>query len=267
MKVKKAAVQELLTSIESLLERVRKAEKEYAHLLAKVHPEYKKSALNLVHYRTLRSIDIRDIQKKLGGMGLSRLARAEGHVLASLTVTRGILKSMISEKPGIHIERTFLAIKKSKKLIRSHAKALLGYQSKGRRVRIMVTMPSIASEDHELVDGLVEHGMNSARINCAHDTPEIWAKIIHNVRSASQRTRRNVRICMDLGGPKIRTGSMRPGPKVVTFAPDRDSFGNVIGPAVLHLVPEWYPLAEDVVPVPVASEFLASLRPGEKAGF
>ena len=266
MKVKKSTIQPLIQEINSLLIQIRRAEEKYIDLLQKVHPENHKSAINLVHYRALRSKDLRDLQKQLGALGLSRLARAEGHVMASLNATRGILKSMISEKPA-QIERAFLSIKKGNKLISSHAKALLGYRSKGRRVRIMVTMPSTAADDYELVHGLVEHGMNSARVNCAHDTPEVWLKIIENVRTASKRLRKNVRVCMDLGGPKIRTGSMRPGPRVVTFAPDRDSFGNVIGPASLHLVPCWYPLAEDVVPVPLSPAFLSRLQPGERLIF
>ena len=266
MKVKKSTIEPLIQEIDELLKRVRKGEEKYAELLKNVHPEYKKSARNLVHYRALRSKDITGLQRELGLLGLSRLARAEGHVMASLNTTRGILKSMMSGHP-VQIDRPYLSIKKGNKLIRSHSKALLGYRSKGRRVRIMVTMPSIASEDYDLVHGLVEHGMNSARINCAHDTPEVWEKIIDNVRSSSKRLRRNVRVCMDLGGPKIRTGAMLPGPKVVTFAPDRDSIGNVIGPAALHLVPCWYPLAEDVVPVPLSREFLASLQAGQQLMF
>ncbi len=262
MKKMKSEIKRLTEEIEDLLKLVRKSEVQSAALLEEIHPNYRESARNLVQYRALRSVDIRDLQKKLGALGLSRIARAECHVLASLKSIRSILESMISSEP-VRFERSFLSIKKGRKLIRTHSKALLGYRSKGRRVRIMVTLPSEAATQYPLVRGLVENGMNSARINCAHDGPEAWQKMIDNIRTASERLRRNVKICMDLGGPKIRTGAMRPGPRVTTFAPERDTLGRVIGPALLRLQPEWSQENGEAHTVPLPREFLSALTPGE----
>ena len=48
-------------------------------------------------------------------------------------------------------------------------------------------------------------GMNVARINCAHDGPDIWRRMIINVRKASRATGHVCKIYLDLAGPKIRT--------------------------------------------------------------
>ncbi len=265
MIVKADKVTSLLEEINALIQLCEEAELEYAEYLEKVSPEYEVSARNLVHYRALRSIDITNLQKRLGALGLSRIARAQGHVMASLKSTRSILESMMSGPANIG--RFFLSRYKGKKLVRTHSKALLGYRSKGRRVRIMVTQPTESAWDTRLINDLIASGMNSARINCAHDGPEVWKKMIENIRNASKKRRRKVKICMDLGGPKIRTGAMKPGPRVVTFAPQRDVRGRVIGPAMVHLTSEWYPLAEKITPLPLHKDFLQSLEIGDRLVF
>ena len=266
MKVPKSKVQRLIDRLDKLIDFVQNAEKDYKSYLEAVHPEYEKSARNLIHYRTVRSKDFTEIQKDLRSLGLSSMARAEDHVLASLQLTRSVLKGMITSKP-VEFDRCFLSIKKGQKLVRSHSKALLGYRSKGRRVRIMVTLSTEAAHDYKLVHALVESGMNSARINCAHDGPEVWEAMIANVRRASKSLRRNVKICMDLGGPKIRTGPMRPGPKITTFPPKRDTLGRVVGPAIVHLIAEWPGVDGDARPIPLPADFLDSLTAGEKLSF
>jgi len=50
---------------------------------------------------------------------------------------------------------------------------------------VMVTMPTEAARDRDLVQSLLDAGMNCARINCAHDDPEVWQGIITHVRSAA----------------------------------------------------------------------------------
>ena len=54
---------------------------------------------------------------------------------------------------------------------------------------------------------LAEKGVEAVRINCAHDDPDTWANMIEHVHSAGERTGRRMRIFMDLGGPKVRTGA------------------------------------------------------------
>jgi pyruvate kinase len=51
---------------------------------------------------------------------------------------------------------------------------------------------------------MLNEGMSVARINCAHDNPEVWLMMIMVLKKAIAKTGRNCKIYMDLGGPKIR---------------------------------------------------------------
>ena len=83
----------------TIIEYAEKREKKAKGKLSDVHPDYKKSATNLFHYRAFRSYDLRDLQKKLGYLGLSRLAKSQVHIMASLQSVRGILLALIKNKP------------------------------------------------------------------------------------------------------------------------------------------------------------------------
>ena len=47
-----------------------------------------------------------------------------------------------------------------------------------------------------------------ARINCAHDGPDVWRAIIRHVRSAARAVGRRCPILTDLAGPKVRVVSV-----------------------------------------------------------
>jgi pyruvate kinase len=82
--------------------------------------------------------------------------------------------------------------------------------SSRRRVKIVCTLgPSSSSP--EMIAGLIEDGMDVARLNFSHGTHEFHAKLIQNVREASRRAGRHVAIMQDLQGPKLRAGKLAPG--------------------------------------------------------
>ena len=257
MKVKKEKIADIIADLHRVIEEIQLEEGLHKATLDKVHQEYAGSARNLIHYRAFRKFDLRSTQKKLRNLGLTRFANAEGHILASLSNTLFILKKLIESEKG-QGKQPKLSIKKGKRLLTKNTKALLGYRSKGRRVRIMVTQPTASAYDYQMVLAMVEHGMNCARINCAHDTPEIWKMIIDNVRKAASAAGRNVKIAMDLAGPKIRTGRITPGPRIRKFTPEKDVTGNIIQPAEILLVPK---VDEFSLPntLPIAADVLAKL--------
>jgi len=55
---------------------------------------------------------------------------------------------------------------------------------------------------------IVRRGASCMRINCAHDTPEIWQRMIDHIRLAEQEIGTGCKIMMDLAGFKIRTGTV-----------------------------------------------------------
>lgn len=259
MKLKKKRIIEILNQLEQIENEAKALEKKYEKRLKKIHPENQKSALNLIHYLALRNQDIRDLQNTLGQLGISRLGRAESHVMASITAVKNLLNKIL-KKEQLEEEKPQVSFKKGKKIIRKNTSALLGKKLKGSKVRIMVTLPSDAADDPKFIKKLVTSGMNSARINCAHDSTEVWEKMVDKINKAKVQTGRNVKICMDLGGPKLRTGSLRPGPKVVHLQPERDLLGKVTSPSLVWLAPEETKPEEDDLIIPVSIEWLKSIK-------
>ncbi|MEM1323479.1 MAG: pyruvate kinase [Bacteroidota bacterium] len=261
-KKRKEQIAALADSIQPIIELVKENEAQYEAPLAAVHPAFSLSAQNLIAYRALRNQDISVLQKGLGYLGLSRLSKSESHILASLKGNLQILKALNSKQP-FKPKRLKLSFKKSRRLERANAKALLGYRSKKRRTRIMVTMPTEAAHNYEMVHNMIAKGMNCARINCAHDDAETWKKMVDNVREASTKLKRRCKIAMDLGGPKIRTGALAPGPRIKKFRPPKDVRGRVLGPCEIWLGPE-EPSEKGLMHLPVDASYLEELKVGEQ---
>ena len=129
-----------------------------------------------------------------------------------------------------------MSIGAGRKLIEQRGERALGPHPKHSAVRVMVTMPSEAASDYELVKNLIAEGMNVARINCANDALPGWRKMVEHVRQAEQELGKKCLIVADLAGPKLRTGAMEPGPQVVKVRPWRDKdTGKLIRPARILL--------------------------------
>ncbi len=79
-----------------------------------------------------------------------------------------------------------------------------------RRAKIVCTLGP-ASSSAKVVDALVEAGMDVARLNFSHGTPEEHASRVAATRRASGRHQKPLAILADLQGPKIRTGALEQG--------------------------------------------------------
>ncbi len=243
-------------------------EKEYAQELRQVHPVYAKSAKNLIHYLAFRNFDVDHLQNKLRELSLPSLSNIESHVVHSLLNIKTIInhlqgKQVVEKIPGV------LTIPQSKSLLTKNTKLLLGSKSKNRRTRIMVTLPGIAAKHPQFIKRLLKLGMNSSRINCAHDTPEVWEKMIEQVKNACPAKQRKCKIMMDLAGPKLRTGQMQPGPQVVHIKPKRNALGRVTKPAQVWLAPPGINPPEGLVKaiLPINEEYFEQLKKGDILSF
>jgi pyruvate kinase len=173
--------------------------------------ENKCSRDNLLCYLALRKHDLSELQLRLAEQGLSSLGMLEGEVLVSV---EQVLKHF-GIRPGNTSSLCKINAKSASLLLGKRSKLLFGSPRNGRRTYIMVTLDSSDIYQHELIEQLLEGGMDIARINCAHNTDREWNLIIKAIREAEERlvqrqkeTRRRCMILMDLGGPKIRTGPM-----------------------------------------------------------
>lgn len=257
----KAVIDELFALRESMLA----MERQLAPQLKAVAPRYRPSARNLAHYLALRQSDRRPLQEWLASVGLSSLGRAESHVLANLDKVLGILHRLTGQPWENRSRDEPVGIVSSQRLLEKHTAELLGAPPPGRSVRIMVTLPAEAAGDFGLVRRLVDSGMDIARINCAHDGPAEWKAMAANVRRAARGLRRPVKILMDLGGPKLRTGSIAPGPAVLKLRPLRDELGRVLAPALVGFRATGSTLAVPGAPVHVGvdAEWLSQLDSGD----
>ncbi|MEI8164495.1 MAG: pyruvate kinase [Betaproteobacteria bacterium] len=257
----KAIIEQLWTLREGMLE----MEATLAPYLESVAPVYRPSARNLAHYLALRQSDRRPLQEWLAWVGVSSLGRAESHVLANLDKVLGILHRLTGQPWQPRPEDEPAGIQSSQKLLEQHTAELLGVPPPGRSVRIMVTLPSEAAGDFGLVRRLVDSGMDIARINCAHDGPAEWKTMAANVRRAARALRRPVRVLMDLGGPKLRTGSIAPGPAVVKLKPLRDDTGHVTAPGRIGIreAGSTMPVVGATSHIGVDAKWLGQLKAGD----
>src|SRR5215467_1439239 len=82
-----------------------------------------------------------------------------------------------------------------------------------RRAKIVCTLGP-ASSSYEIIDRLMRAGMDVARMNFSHGSPEEHAARFAAVRRASKHHQKPVAILADLQGPKIRTGTLESGRSV-----------------------------------------------------
>ncbi len=230
-------IRRLNDELQAIRNRAKALETEHAAELAAVHPDYSDSARNLIHYLALRQSDISALQEDLASLGLSSLGRAERNVMGSVHAVQQALQALSSgsDHDASHPRATLeLEIPAAV----AHREAILGPHPDGRDVNIMVTLPSDAGQNYELVAQMIAAGMNVARINCAHDGESTWQAMVDNVRRASRESGCECRILMDLAGPKLRTGPLEPGPRVMHIRPRRGPLGRVRAPRRIRFMPD-----------------------------
>jgi pyruvate kinase len=162
------------------------------------------AAFNFARYLALRRNDLRELQTRLMPLGLSSLGRCEGRVRPNLDAVISALAAICGDTAnGSPRPRTFF---RGDRLLAAETERVFGRREGAPQVRIMVTLPSEAASDGgKLVHALVGAGMDSARINCAHDAPDAWRAMAASVIAARAKLERHCTVYADLAGPKIRT--------------------------------------------------------------
>ncbi len=260
----------LLERLEETIGALREAawafERAHEKEIGEVDPAHRPSAGNLLHYLSLRQQDLRPLQDELSSLGLSSLGRLEAHAMATLTSVLSTLRALRG-LPAKAIGGDELAVDfwSGPDRLAEHTRRLLGPDPANRQVRVMVTVPSEAADNPLLVRELLRAGMDVMRINCAHDDPPAWMRMVENLRRAERELGRACRILVDLAGPKLRTGPLAAIEHVVKLKPRRDGRGAAI-PARIWMTPteapEPAPAGADGV-LPIDGALLAEARPGD----
>jgi len=261
----KNKLQEIAVAIELVIDKIAAFEKDYELQINNVHPNYVKSAKNLIHYLALRTIDVDILQEKLEEIGLPNPPGYEKNILHNLLIFKTITSSLLNNKlPDENANE--LTLKEADAILKRNTKAVFGKIKHKRKTAIMVTQPTEAATDKEFTRSLLQLGMDCARINCAHDDELVWKQIIDNIKEVEN----NCKIMMDLGGPKIRTGKMKPGHKVIHIKPKKNSLGQVKKPARIWLAPfgtQPPPGEKADAIIPVNKKWLRKTRPGSYVVF
>lgn len=199
-------------------------------------PGSRDSACNLAHYLALREFDRRPLQQALARNGLSSLGRCEAHVLGTIDqVIHLLARALHRDPPMDRLACPTVGFEQGSDRLAANAARVLGPAHTTRAVRIMVTLATRAAEDPVHVRELLQAGMDCARINCAHDTPELRQRMIRHVRAQAAELGRPCRIVMDLAGPKLRTGPLEPYTRPLHIRPHRDVRGVIRRPATVLL--------------------------------
>ncbi|CAN5660595.1 pyruvate kinase [soil metagenome] len=260
-----ARLTQLREDVDELLTKLAGAESLWSWWLSGVAAAHRSSARNMLHYWAIRQGDLRDLQAGLSAYGLSSLGRSEPHVEATLLLVKSAIDAMLGGRWQQPLPAGVL-IDQGPELLRHRTRKLLGPEPVDRVTRIMVTLPSSAATDSEIVRDLVERGMNIARINCAHDDAEAWRSMARLVKQAARAAGRVCLIAMDLAGPKLRTGPLEPGPRSVKLQPFRNQLGQVTAPAKAWLTATEEPIDPPdpgMVSLPVSGDWLRRRHAGD----
>uniref|UniRef100_A0A1J3DJC0 pyruvate kinase n=1 Tax=Noccaea caerulescens TaxID=107243 RepID=A0A1J3DJC0_NOCCA len=272
----------VLDKLNALRSHLLASEKWNASRLHSCDSKYVECATNLIHYMAVRSLDIEQLKSHLASLGLSSLDNNNLAVLSSLDAAITLLKNTpYNSKQNVVTEswtnaypkkqKSKSAKKNDKERVLSYKELLLGKLREGRSTHIMVTVGKEAAESETFITDILKAGASVIRINCAHGDPSVWGEIIKRVRRASQMLETPCRVLMDLAGPKLRTGTLKPGPCVMKVSPKKDAYGNVVSPAVVwlslagteppaHLSPDATVFVQD-------QDFLAGLQIGDAVRF
>ncbi|KAH9646472.1 Plastidial pyruvate kinase 4 [Citrus sinensis] len=203
------------------------------------HRHYSDSARNLIHYLALRCLDLEQLKEDLSCNSLLNLESINSYILASLTAGIQLLdnqksSSLNTQESILYQEENgnFMIQALGKKLS-ANKELLLGPLRHNQTNHIMVTVGQEASESE--ISDILKAGASIIRINCAHGNPSIWSEIIRRVKTSSQMLEMPCQILMDLAGPKLRTGNLKPGPCIIKISPKKNATGNVILPSQVWL--------------------------------
>jgi pyruvate kinase len=245
--------------------------KEVETKLENVEKKALDSSRNLVYYLALRRHDIRKLQNELARYGFSSLGRSESYVMMNINKILKSLHKILQYPLYLPPEcENELNLDEGQLILKKNTDRLLGKEPKHRKVRIMVTLPGEAALNYGLVLDLIKNGMNVARINCAHDGQAEWEQMVENIKRARKEAKRDCKICLDIAGPKLRSGFLEEGPRVLKIRPSKDVFGRVTQPSLI-----WLTTAENPEPSPSAptarlnfpKDFLQQFQTGNKIRF
>lgn len=261
---------ELIQLCEHVLHRSALRLDQHAHFIEQ--QALNKSCVNLAQYLALRELDLRPLQEKLAQAGLSSLGRSESHVFATLQAVITMLSHALERQHSVQCHLPHPEFRDGFEILARNTAHILGPSNNQHETRIMVTLPSEAASDAQLVHNLIREGMDCARINCAHDSPAIWLRMIEHVRQAADMHMRDCRILMDLAGHKVRTGPLAMDTGVIHIKVKKNAYGLTLLPAHIRFVAETDEATDqaphsDITTITLPNAIIKQLQVGDRLSF
>ena len=174
---------------------------------------------NLISYLGFREQNLLGIRQELKEKGLADLFQSPTHLLYTLEKILSYLNISLPSQKNLMVSTPY----ESRKILKKRTDELFGNRMQPNQPAIMVTVDSKVLNNPNQIEQLILNGMNIARINCAHDDPEIWKQIIDAIRDVEKKLRiegkyqkTECKIYMDLAGPKVRVGKLPDAPIYVS---------------------------------------------------
>lgn len=170
-----------------------------------------KTLVNMHHYLRLRQKDNTHLQESLTKMGLSSLGRSQPHIMHSLELLIEILSKCQNREYAKN--QDILSIDEAEEIMSKRA-AIFGGEAKPKKraeTKIMLTLPSEAAKNPQMIEEFASAGVGIFRINTAHDSSLEWGIMAAKIAELNQNLhpQNKLKIYVDLAGPKIRTGKIR----------------------------------------------------------
>lgn len=262
---------DILSRLDDLRTSLASVEAEVFERFPSLHETRRDCARSLAHHVAFRREDLRGLRQRLRRHGLTTFEEGASHGISSLDTVRRLLRGCLGlPVADSTLDEDSTSSDAARARLERHAHALFGTPPRGRRVHRMVTLGPEAAADPDLTRRLIESGMSVARIDCAHDDERVWTAIAARVRQASRVSGEPCRVLIELAGPKLRTGTVEPGPAVVHWSPARDARGQLLAPARVFLSAsaglEAPPVRADAV-IPLPADWVAALSVGDAVEF
>jgi pyruvate kinase len=256
----------LLDRVDQLIAELVAATDKQRDALARVHPANQASAINLVHYLTLRRNDLRRLQMELTELGISSLGHSEGRTLYNLVQVRARIRDMLvasgASVPDAAVPTELVTPTRCEELLHRNTRALFGPRPSSRHVYVMVTLPDASEVTPRWARDVLQAGASCFRVNTAHEDAVAWLRAVLVIREQAKALGREVRILVDLEGPKLRTLPLGPGVAVLKLRPPKNDLGVIAGALAIGLALEGGPTT-----IALTREQLELIRVGDELRF
>lgn len=162
------------------------------------------SLLNMKQYLNLRKHDYSLLQDDLTKVGLSSFGRSQAHIEASINVAIEMLSLALGKEAPV--QQALLSYEESHATMDKNNEI---FSTSSDKTKIMITVPSNYSDDEFWFSDLAHEGVHLFRINTAHDSVALWSDMAEGINLEKHSTGKDLRIYVDLAGPKIRTSLIK----------------------------------------------------------